>query len=39
MSKDLDKMVAESTEFIKKGEYLENLLDDLLNHDDLLDEL
>ena len=35
---DVEGLLAEPTEFIKEGEYSENLLDDLLNNDDLLDE-
>ena len=35
---DVEALLVESTKYIKKGEYSENLLDDLLNNDDLLDE-
>ena len=31
-------MLTKPTKFIKEDEYLENLLDDLLNNDDILDE-
>ena len=36
---DVRTLLAEPTEFIREGEYLENLLDYLLGNDDLLDEL
>ena len=36
---DIEATVAKLMEFIRENEYSENLLDGLLNHDDLLDEL
>ena len=36
---DVEALLAEPTEFIREGEYLENMLDDFLNNDDLLDDL
>ena len=36
---DVKALLVEPTKFIREGEYLENLLDDLLSNDDLLDEL
>ena len=36
---DVKALLAEPIELIREGEYLENLLDDLLNNDDLFDEL
>ena len=36
---NVEALLAKPTEFIRECEYLENLLDDLLNNDDLLDEL
>ena len=35
---DIEALLAEPSEFIRKSEYSENLLDDLLNNDDLLDD-
>ena len=36
---DIEALLAKSTEFIREGEYSENMLNDLLNNDDLLDDL
>ena len=36
---DIEDLLAEPTEFVRKGEYSKNLLHDLLNNDDLLDDL
>ena len=36
---DVETSLAEPMEFIREGEYSENLLDCLLGNDDLLDEL
>ena len=36
---DVEVLLAEPTEFIREGEYSENILDDLLNNNDLLDDL
>ena len=36
---DVEALLAKPIEFIREGEYSENLLDDLLNNDDLLDDL
>ena len=35
---DIKALLTEPTGFIREDEYLESLLDDLLNNDDLLDE-
>ena len=35
---DVEDLLAEPTKFIREGEYLKNMLDDLLNNDDLLDD-
>ena len=35
---DVEALLAEPIEFIREGEYSENLLDDLLNNDDILDD-
>ena len=35
---NMEAMLTKPTKFIREDEYLENLLDDLLNNDDILDE-